>query len=387
MKIFAYALRPYDELGYLDALSRELGFEYDWTADYPTLENAGLAAGADGVCIITNPMTPDLLAAYRELDVRGLATRSIGYDHIDLLAARELGIRVAHAAYPPEGVANYAIMLMLMALRKIKLVMRCAAAQDFSLAGKIGRDHIDLLAARELGIRVAHAAYPPEGVANYAIMLMLMALRKIKLVMRCAAAQDFSLAGKIGRDLSSCTVGVVGTGAIGACVIRHLQGFGCRVLACDPVKRDELRALATYVSLPELLAASDVVTLHAPGLPENHHMIGGTELALMRQGAVLVNAARGSLVDTGALVEALESGRLGGAALDTIEHEEGLCYLDRSRDALPNRDRAVLSALPNVIVSPHMAFYTDEDVAGMVRSNVEALLAFADGGETPYEVR
>lgn len=232
MKIFAYALRPYDELGYLDALSRELGFEYDWTTDYPTLENAGLAAGADGVCIITNPMTPDLLAAYRELGVRGLATRSIGYDHIDLLAARELGIRVAHAAYPPEGVANYAIMLMLMALRKIKLVMRCAAAQDFSLAGKIG------------------------------------------------------------RDLSSCTVGVVGTGAIGACVIRHLQGFGCRVLACDPVKRDELRALATYVSLPELLAASDVVTLHAPGLPENHHMIGGTELALMRQGAVLVNAAR-----------------------------------------------------------------------------------------------
>lgn len=327
MKIFAYALRPYDELGYLDALSRELGFEYDWTADYPTLENAGLAAGADGVCIITNPMTPDLLAAYRELGVRGLATRSIGYDHIDLLAARELGIRVAHAAYPPEGVANYAIMLMLMALRKVKLVMRCAAAQDFSLAGKIG------------------------------------------------------------RDLSSCTVGVVGTGAIGACVIRHLRGFGCRVLACDPVERDELRPLATYVSLPELLAASDVVTLHAPGLPENHHMIGRTELALMRQGSVLVNAARGSLVDTGALVEALESGHLGGAALDTIEHEEGLCYLDRSRDALPNRDRAVLSALPNVIVSPHMAFYTDEDVAGMVRSNVEALLAFADGGETPYEVR
>ena len=141
------------------------------------------------------------------------------------------------------------------------------------------------------------------------------------------------------------------------------------------------------MSLPELLAASDVVTLHAPGLPENHHMIGRTELALMRQGAVLVNAARGSLVDTGALVEALESGHLGGAALDTIEHEEELCYLDRSRDALPNRDRAVLSALPNVIVSPHMAFYTDEDVAGMVRSNVEALLAFADGGETPYEVR
>lgn len=140
MKIFAYALRPYDELGYLDALSRELGFDYDWTPDYPTPENARLAAGADMLSIITNPMTPELLGTYRDLGVRGIATRSIGYDHIDLDAARSLGIRVAHAAYPPEGVANYAIMLMMMALRKVKLVLTQAAVQDFSLAGKLGRD-------------------------------------------------------------------------------------------------------------------------------------------------------------------------------------------------------------------------------------------------------
>ena len=141
------------------------------------------------------------------------------------------------------------------------------------------------------------------------------------------------------------------------------------------------------MALPELLATSDVVTLHAPGLPENHHMIGAAELGLMKPGAILVNAARGSLVDTGALLDALESGHLGGAALDTIEHEANLYYLDRSRDVLPNRDRAALMALPNVIVTPHMAFYTAEDVEGMVRSNVEALLAFAAGGDTPYEVR
>ena len=327
MRIFAYALRPYDELGYLDALSHELGFDYGWTPDYPTIENAGLAAGADGVCIITNPMSRELLSRYRALGVLGLATRSIGFEHIDVAAARELGIRVAHAAYPPEGVANFTIMLMLMALRKVKLFM----AQ--------------------------------------------------------ASVQNFDLEGKIGRDLSSCTVGVVGTGAIGACVVRHLRGFGCRVLACDPVEKDELRGMATYVSLPELLAESDVVTLHAPGLPENFHMIGAEELALMKPGAVLVNAARGSLVDTGALVAAVESGHLGGAALDTIENEAGLYYLDRSRDALPNRDRAVLSAFPNVIVSPHMAFYTAEDVEGMVRSNVEALAAFARGEGSPHEVR
>lgn len=329
MKLFAFALRPYDELGYLDALSRELGFDYDWTADYPTPENARLAAGADAVSIITNPMTPELLSAYHDLGVRGLATRSIGYDHIDLAAARRLGIRVAHAAYPPEGVANYAIMLMMMALRKVKLIGRLADAQDFSLAGKIG------------------------------------------------------------RDLSSCTVGVVGTGKIGATVVRHLQGFGCRVLAHDPFPREDLvdQGLVTYVGLDELLAESDAVTLHAPGLPENRHMIGADELALMKPGAVLVNAARGMLVDTAALVDALESGHLGGAALDTIEHEANLYYLNHSRDVLPNRDRAVLSALPNVIVTPHMAFYTAEDVENMVRSSTSALLAFSRGEDTPFEVR
>ena len=327
MKIFAYALRPYDELGYLDALSRELGFDYDWTPDYPTLDNARLAAGADMLSIITNPMTPELLGTYRDLGVRGIATRSIGYDHIDLDAARSLGIRVAHAAYPPEGVANYAIMLMMMALRKVKLVL----AQ--------------------------------------------------------AAVQDFSLAGKLGRDISGCTVGVVGTGRIGATVVRHLQGFGCRVLAFDPCPRDDLAGLATYVTLDELLASSDVVTLHAPGLPENHHMIGAAELARAKRGVVLVNAGRGTLVDTAALVDALESGQVGAAALDTIENESNLYYLDRGGEVLPNRDRAVLSAMPNVIVSPHMAFYTATDVEGMVRSSTSALLAFAAGEETPYEVR
>ena len=130
-------------------------------------------------------------------------------------------------------------------------------------------------------------------------------------------------------------MGVVGTGAIGTCVTRELQGFGCRVLAFDPVEKNELAGLVEYVALPELLATSDVVTLHAPGLPENHHMIGAAELGLMKPGAILVNAARGSLVDTGALLDALESGHLGGAALDTIEHEANLYYLDRSRDVLP----------------------------------------------------
>lgn len=327
MKIFAFALRPFDELAYLERACHELNIEFDWTSEYPTLENVSLAAGADALTIITNPMTAELLDRYHELGIHAIATRSIGYDHIDVNHARSLGMRVAHAVYPPEGVADYTIMLMLMALRRAKQVFRHAGVQNFGLEGKLG------------------------------------------------------------RSLGSCTVGVVGTGAIGSCVIRELAGFGCRVLACDPFPRGDVHTMAEYVELEKLLSESDVVTLHTPGLAENHHMIGAAELALMKPDAVLINAARGMLVDTDALITALEQGRLGGAALDTIEHEAGLYYLDRSLDVLANRERAILMALPNVVVSPHMAFYTAEDVEQMVRTNVEALLAFDRGDDSLYEVR
>ncbi len=327
MKLFAYSLREYDELAFLDAQAAKHGFEYGWTSEYPTLENAELARGYDALTIITNPMTPELLARYATMGIRGIATRSIGYDHIDLGAARDLGIRVAHAAYPPDGVADYTVMLILMALRKAKLV---------------------------------------DVAASY---------------------QDFELRGKIGRTLGSCTVGVVGTGRIGEAVVRRLIGFGARVVACDPYPKAALADVVEYVGLDELLACSDVVTLHAPGLPENDHMIGADELARMKDGVVIVNAARGALIDTAALVDALESGKVGAAALDTIESEAGLYYLDRSRDVLPNRDRSVLMAFPNVIVTPHMAFYTEEAVDHMVSSNVEALLAFDGGEDSPFEVK
>lgn len=327
MRLFAFALREYDELGYLEGYAGEQGFEFGWTSEYPSEENLDLARGYDAISCITNPMDAARLDALHDLGARWIATRSIGYDHID----------VAHA--------------------------------------------------RSIGMRVAHSAYPPEGVANYAIMLMMMAARKMKLIERTDDAQDFGLHGKIGLDISQATVGVVGTGRIGATVVRHLSGFGCKILACDPYPSEEVGRLATYVSLDELLASSDIVTLHAPGLPENHHMIDAAAFARMRRGAILVNAARGSLVDTAALVDAVETGQLGGAALDTIENESDLYYLDRSRDVLPNRDRAVLKGLPNVIVTPHMAFYTEEDVRNMVRSSTGALLAFSRGEDSPFEVK
>lgn len=327
MRLFAYALREYDELGYMKEAASQLGFEFDWTSEYPTLDNAGLAAGHDALCIITNPMPADLLDAFHAVGVKNLATRTIGYEHID----------VAHA--------------------------------------------------RELGMRVANAPYPPEGVANYAIMLLLMAQRKVKLLARHSIAQDFGLHGKLGKDVSTSTVGVIGTGRIGSTVVRHLSGFGCKILAYDPYPNKEVEKYATYVDLDTLLAQADAITLHAPGLAENYHMLDSAAFAKMKDGVVLVNAARGMLVDTEALVAAIESGKVGAAALDTIENEADLYYRDLSRDVLPNRDRSVLMAFPNVIVSPHMAFYTAEDVRAMIFNSASALLAFSRGEDTPFEVR
>jgi D-lactate dehydrogenase len=327
MRLFAYALREYDELGYMKEAASQLGFEFDWTSEYPTLDNVSLAAGHDALCIITNPMPAELLDAFWAQGVRYLSTRTIGYEHID----------VAHA--------------------------------------------------RELGMRVANAPYPPEGVANYAIMLLLMAQRKVKLLARHSIAQDFGLHGKLGKDISTSTVGVIGTGRIGSTVVRHLSGFGCKILAYDPYTNKEVAKYATYVDLDTLLAQADAITLHAPGLAENYHMLDSAAFAKMKDGVVLVNAARGMLVDTEALVAAVESGKVGAAALDTIENEADLYYRDLSRDVLPNRDRSVLMAFPNVIVSPHMAFYTAEDVRAMIFNSASALLAFSRGEDTPFEVR
>jgi D-lactate dehydrogenase len=140
MKLFAYALRPYDELGYMEDFAKEQGFEFAWTADYPSPDNLDLAKGSDAVSIITNPMTPEILDQFHELGVKAIATRSIGYDHIDVAYAHKLGMKIAHAAYPPQGVANYAIMLMMMAARKVKFIERENLVQDFGLKGKIGLD-------------------------------------------------------------------------------------------------------------------------------------------------------------------------------------------------------------------------------------------------------
>lgn len=327
MKVFVYAMREFDELKYFEVCREKFGIDFDYTTAYPDRENIRLAAGYDAVSVITNPIGAEMLEAMAKMGVKYLATRSIGYEHIDVEAARRSGIRVCHASYSPNSVANYTIMLMLMACRNIPYI-----------------------------------------------------LDKAKL-------QDYSLDGKIGKELSLCTVGVIGTGKIGETLIEHLSGFGCRILACDRYEKDAVKKYAEYVDLERLYRESDIITLHIPGMEENYHMIDKEAFGKMKEGVILVNAARGMLVDTEALIAALESGKVGFAALDTVEEEYGLYYLDREGDVIPNHSRAILGAFPNVILSPHMAFYTEQAVSDMVGKTVEAMVRLSRGEGSELEVQ
>ena len=189
-----------------------------------------------------------------------------------------------------------------------------------------GYNHIDLCAAEHLGISVENVAYSPASVADYTLMLMLMVVRQAKATLLRSETHDYRLRERPGRELRDMTIGVVGAGRIGVEVIERLRGFGCRVLACDRQVEPSLDC----VTLDALLAESDVVTLHIPLTRETHHLLHRQRISLMKPGAFVINTGRGSLLHTEALLHALESGRLGGAALDVLEGEEGIFYADQS---------------------------------------------------------
>ncbi|SDL08795.1 D-isomer specific 2-hydroxyacid dehydrogenase family protein [Streptomyces indicus] len=236
----------------------------------------------------------------------------------------------------------------------------------------IGCNHIDVAYAREIGITVGNVSYSPDSVADYTLLLMLMAVRDAKSTVRRTDLHDYRLSERRGRELRDLTVGVVGTGRIGRAVMARLRGFGCRILAYD----SRPGAGAAYVSLDELLRASDLVTLHAPLTEETHHLLNRERLARMKSGALVVNTGRGGLIDTEALVSALESGQLGGAALDVVEGEEGVFYADCRNSVIENKAILRLQEMPQAIVTPHTAYYTDHALRDTVENSLANCLAF-----------
>lgn len=328
MKVTVYNCRSFDEKELFEKYGKELGMELVLCPDVPDKENAVLARESECIDIITSKMPAELLKVFAGYGVKYVTTRTIGYDHIDVKAARELGMTVANAPYGPCGVADYTVMLILMTIRKMKRI--------------IERTNI----------------------------------------------QDYSLAGIQGRELKDLTVGVIGTGRIGRTVLKDLSGFGCRLLAYDLFENEEVKNSGVpYVTLEEMWRQADVITLHTPLTDDNYHMINSEAISKMKDGVMIINTARGGLIDSAALISGIESGKIGGAGLDVVENEFGLYYYDHKSDILNNRELAVLRGFPNVTVSHHMAFYTDDCVDTVVRDSLLGCKYFVEGKENPWEVK
>lgn len=270
-------------------------------------------------------------------------------------------------------------------------VLEKLAAEGVKYIGfrTIGYNSVDLEAAKRLGIRVAHSGYSPYSVANYTVMLMLMCIRKALYVMMRSHTADYSLGPICGREMQNMTVGIIGTGRIGKAVIKNLSGFGCKIIAYDPYPAKDLENVeyVEYVTLDELYAKSDIISLHTFLSDETYHMINKDSIAKMKDGVILINAARGALVDTKDLIEAVESGKIGSVGTDCCEGEDDFIRTDRKYDDLVvNHDYIILKSFQNTIVTPHIAFFTDQAVSDMVESSVKSVVQFAAGEDTPLEV-
>lgn len=327
MKIIAYATRP-DEMESMDRYAKELNFELKRVSEQFSKDTAHLAKGFDGVAILGNCSADRQgLEALKDLGITVMASRSAGINNIDVEAAKELGIHVSNVP-----------------------------------------------------------AYSPNAVSEFAITAALCLARNIPMMLKRTAMHNYSLGGLLGFEMRKSTVGIIGTGRIGLEAAKGFKGLGARVIGYDPYPNDKAEGILTYVSLEELFKTSDIISLHVPLLESNYHLINKETLALMKPNAILVNTSRGGLVDADDVVEALLAGRLKGFAMDVYEQEVGLLHADRSLTLINDPTFLMLSAMENVMISPHSGFYTDEAVANMVEISFRNLHAYLQEGELLNEV-
>lgn len=305
---------------------------------------------------------------------------------------RQKGIEIAECPDPmtldviPELEPGSAVSILGQSLCDEKVFQALAKQNIFYLSTRtIGYNHLDLNAAKKYGVHTCNASYAPDGVADYTIMMMLLCLRGYKQAIWRMQVNDFSLDGLMGRELRDLTIGVIGTGRIGSQVIRDLSGFGSHILAYDPHTRMDT-VKAEYVPLDRLYAESDIITLHTALTEENYHMINADTIARMKDGVILINCARGGLMDMKALIEGIESCKIGALGLDTVEDEEGIVHIDHKTEIFADRDLAYLKQFKNVVYTQHMAFYTEQAVRSMVSCGVICLLDMAAGKKIPQQL-
>jgi D-lactate dehydrogenase len=327
MDIVVYSAKPYDRVFLDEARGPHVLRHIEARL---SLETVGLAAGAQAVCAFVNDdLGPEVIAALAGLGVRLILLRCAGYNHVDLAAAEAAGIAVGRVpAYSPHAVAEHTVALILTLNRK------------------------------------THRAFNRVREGN------------------------FALDGLLGFDLHGKTVGIVGTGRIGAVLARIMTGFGCSVLATDPFPNPDCMALGVdYVPLDGLLGRSDIISLMCPLTPETRHLVNDRTVAAMKPGVMLINSSRGEVADTRALIRGLKSGQIGSLGLDVYEEEADLFFEDLSATAIPDDIFARLLTFPNVLITGHQAFFTAEALTAIARTTMANAAAFADTGVPLHPVR
>ena len=328
MKIAVFSAQPYDRRFLDEALARRVQdgtVALHYFNEALSLESVALAQHCGAVCVFVNDvLDAPVLAALADLGVRAVLLRSAGYNNVDVAAAARLGLFVARVpAYSPEAVAEFTLALVLTVNRR------------------------------------THRAYARVREGN------------------------FALDGLLGNNLHGKTVGLIGLGKIGLAAARIFHGFGCRVLGHDPAPPAAFGALGATAALHELLAESDIVSLHCPLLPSTHHLIGAAALAQMKPGAMLVNTSRGGLLDTPAVIEALKSRRLGALAIDVYEQESELFFHDHSADIISDDVFQRLLTFPNVLVTGHQGFFTEEALREIAETTLDNLDCHMQGIPCP----
>jgi D-lactate dehydrogenase len=252
-----------------------------------------------------------------------------------------------------------------------------------------GFNNVDLPVAGQVGIRVVRVPeYSPYAVAEHAMALLLALNRKLPRAYNRVRDGNFSLNGLVGFDLHGKTVGMVGLGKIGSAFARIAHGFGCRLLAYDVQKNADLEAQLglRYVSLDDIYAEADVLSLHVPLFPETFHMINRASLARMKPEAILVNTSRGALINAAELLDALKSGVIAGAALDVYEEEDGVFFRDLSSQVLQDDVLAQLIHCPNVMVTSHQGFLTHEALRNIAETTLANVTLYSQGAPLRHEL-
>jgi D-lactate dehydrogenase len=328
MRVAIFSTKNYDRL-FLEAANAIYGHELVFFEPRLTEETTAMAAQFPAVCVFVNDqLSATVLNTLAEQGTRLIALRSAGFNNVDLIASRELGLTVVRVpGYSPYAVAEHTAGLILTLNRKL------------------------------------HRAYARVREGN------------------------LSLDGLLGFDLHGRTVGIIGTGKIGAVVARIMNGFGCQLLAHDPFPNPECERLGVkYVLLPHLFAASDIVTLHCPLTPETRHLIDAQALGQLKSGVMLINTGRGALIDTQAVIESLKSGRIGYLGLDVYEEEADLFFEDLSDKVIRDDVFARLLTFPNVVITGHQGFFTEEALMSIAETTLANINAFEHGHGAMHEV-